>query len=187
VSVNIGGGFSPAVGRISRRLDNGWNITGGVAYNVPRSPFSIGAQFLYNGLGVNRTTLDLVGAPNGDANVWAITAEPRLRIPTGSSSFHPYVVGGVGYYRRAVHFTQPAILPVTVFDPFFGIAFPTLIGTNQVIREVVRSGIGGNLGGGFSIGLGRYGASIFTEARYHYASTGAVPTRLIPVTFGIRF
>ncbi len=184
VSFNVGGGFTPTVGALSQRLDNGWNMGGGVAYNV-RPSFSLGAQFMYNALGVSRTLLNAAGAPNGDANVWSITAQPRLQLPF--SKLKPYVVGGVGYYRRTVHFTQPAVQQVAFFDPFLGILFPGVVGTNQVLGTITRSGIGGNLGGGFAFGVGRGGAQIFTEARYHYANTGRTPTGMIPVTIGLRF
>ncbi len=185
VSFDIGAGFTPAVGAISRHLDNGWNITGGVAYNF-HSPFSLGARFMYNGLGVNRDTLIAAGTPDGDAHVWSITAEPRLRIPIGTR-INPYIVGGVGYYRRTVNFTQPALQQTFFLDPFFGFVFPGVVGVNQVLATVTRDGIGGNLGGGFTIDLGRGNAKLYTEARYHYADTGSVPTRMVPVTFGIRF
>jgi len=183
-SFDIGGGFTPAVGALSTRLDNGWNITGGVAYNF-HSPFSIGARVMYNGFGVNRNTLTLAGAPDGDAHVFSVTAEPRLRIPIGDK-VNPYIVGGVGYYRRTVNFTQPALQSVLVLDPFFGFVTPGVVGTNQVLASITRDGIGGNLGAGFSFGLGREGIRLYTEARYHYA-TGGVPTRMVPVTIGIRF
>jgi hypothetical protein len=31
------------------------------------------------------------------------------------------------------------------------------------------------------------GVSLFAEARFHYASGGALPTRMIPMTIGVRF
>jgi hypothetical protein len=57
---------------------------------------------------------------------------------------------------------------------------------DQVIGRVTRNGIGGSGGFGFEAGM-RGGTKFFLEARYHYASTGAIPTRMIPVTIGIRF
>ena len=184
VSINVGGGFSPVVGNVSNDLNNGWHITAGAKYNVT-STFSIGPQFLYNGFGVPGSVLRRAGAPNGDAHVWAITADPRLQLPF--SRLRPYLVGGVGYYRRTVNFTQPAVTSVTFFDPFFGYVFPGLVGTNQVLKTITRNGIGGSLGAGFGVKLGHMGTEFFTEARYHYADTGKIPTRMIPVTFGLRF
>jgi opacity protein-like surface antigen len=156
-----------------------------VAYNV-NSVFSIGPQFTYNGLGVTRSALREAGTPGGDSNVWSITAEPRLQLPF-AYKLRPYVVGGVGYYRRTLNFTQPALINVTFFDPFFGYVFPGVVGTNRVLKTDSQSGIGGNAGAGFAIKLGREGTEFFTEARYVYAATGNVPTRMVPVTFGLRF
>jgi opacity protein-like surface antigen len=184
VSINIGGGFSPLVGDVSSHLNNGWHMTGGVAYNV-NSVFSIGPQFTYNGFGVSQSALKEAGTPGGDSHVWSLTAEPRLQLPF-AYKFRPYVVGGVGYYRRTVNFTQPALINVTFFDPFFGYVFPGVVGTNQVLKTDSQSGVGGNAGAGFSIKLGQ-GTEFFTEARYVYAATGDVPTRMVPLTFGLRF
>lgn len=185
VAINIGGGFSPLSGDMSSHLNNGWHMTGGVAYNVTGA-FSIGPQFTYNGFGVNRVALKEAGTPSGDANVWSITAEPRLQLPF-EFKLRPYVVGGVGYYRRNLNFTQPALVPVTFIDPFFGYIFPGVVGVNQVLKHDSQSGIGGNVGAGFSVKLGHMGTEFFTEARYVYAATGRVPTRMIPLTFGLRF
>jgi len=56
--------------------------------------------------------------PDGDAHVWSITVNPKLRL-NPSGKVDPYIVGGVGYYRRTVHFTKPALVDVFIFDPFF--------------------------------------------------------------------
>ncbi len=178
----VGGGYTPPVGRTANRLNNGWNIGGGVGVNLGRF-FSIGPHFMYNSFGVNSALLGAVGAPNGNGRVYAVTADPRIQFGT---RFSPYIVGGVGWYRRTIEFTQPSLFPVTVFDPFFGIFYPAVTTGNQVLGSVVRDGIGGSLGGGLQFGVS-HGAKIFAEARYHYANTGHVPTRMVPLTFGIRF
>lgn len=185
VAINVGGGFSPLTGDMSSHLNNGWHITGGVAYNV-NGAFSIGPQFTYNGFGVSRLALREAGTPSGDSSVWSITADPRLQLPF-AAKLRPYLVGGVGYYRRTVNFTRPTLVNVTFFDPFFGYVFPGVVGTNQVLKTSSQSGIGGSGGAGFTIKLGHMGTEFFTEARYVYAATGRVPTRMIPVTFGLRF
>jgi opacity protein-like surface antigen len=158
-------------------------MTGGVGYNI--KSLTLGAQFTYNGFGVSQSVLKSAGAPNGDSHVWSITAEPRLQLPF-ARKFRPYVVGGVGYYRRTVNFTRPALQRVFVLDPFLGFVFPGVIGTNQVLASVTRNGPGGSLGAGWSMKVGG-DTEFFTEARYHYAATGSIPTRMVPLTFGIRF
>jgi hypothetical protein len=186
VTINVGGGFSPLVGDVGNYLNNGWHVTGGVGYNMHNGVFSIGPQFTYDAFGVSPLALKRAGTPGGDSHLWSITAEPRLQLPF-AYKFRPYIVGGVGYYRRAVNFTQPALTTVTFFDPFFGYVYPGVVGVNQVLKRETHSGIGGNLGAGFAVKLGHAGTEFFTEARYVYAATGNVPTRVVPVTFGFRF
>jgi hypothetical protein len=84
-----------------------------------------------------------------------------------------------------VEFTQPTVAAAVIFDPFFGF-FPVLLPADLVIGKVVRDGLGGNAGLGFQFPVAR-GVKIFTEARFHYAAGGALPTRMVPFTIGIRF
>ena len=51
-TANLGAGFTPLVGALDQRLDNGWNISFGGGYNF-NDHFSLGAQVMYNGLGVS--------------------------------------------------------------------------------------------------------------------------------------
>ncbi len=118
--------------------------------------------------------------------VWSITVNPKLRL-NPSGKVDPYIVGGVGYYRR--QFTLPS-RPWWMCSSsihFFGVFFNTLVPANQVIGEITNSGAGGSLGAGFDMGIGNTGLKFFSEARYHYADTGRIPTRMVPVTFGIRW
>ena len=183
-TANVGGGYTPFVGDVSRSLDNGWHVTFGAGYNF-NPHFSFGGQVMYNGVGVNRRVLAEAAVPDGNAHVWAFTAEPRINFSPGHA-FDPYIVGGVGYYRRVVQFTQPTVTSVLIFDPFFGV-FPVQVNANQVLGTFVRDGIGCSAGLGFNIGLGQTNAKIFAEGRYHYADTGPVPLRMVPVTIGIRW
>lgn len=183
-SANVGAGFTPLIGALDKRLDNGWHITFGGGYRVT-SHLTLGGQVMYNGLGVSRGVLNEFGVPDGNAHIWAFTAEPKLSLAPGHH-FSPYLVGGVGYYRRVVQFTQPTVAAITVFDPFFFGFFPVLVPADQVLGTITRDGIGGNGGFGFEVGM-PHGVKFYTEARFHYASTGAIPTRMIPFTIGVRF
>jgi hypothetical protein len=83
--------------------------------------------------------------------------------------------------------TRPALVPVLIFDPFFGGFFNTLVSANEVLGRIIADGVGGSLGDGFDIKLGDSGLKFFSEARYHYANTGRIVTRMVPVTFGVRW
>jgi hypothetical protein len=184
LTADIGAGYTPLVGAIGDRLDNGWHITFGAGYNFT-DKFSILGRFMYNGFGVNRNVLIAADVPGADAHLIAVTAEPRIKFASSSHRVVPYFVGGVGYYRRTVNFTQPTLAAVTIFDPFFGFT-NILVPANQIIGSIVRDGIGGNAGLGFEFRLGN-SAKIFTEARFHYADNGGVTTRMVPWTVGVRF
>jgi hypothetical protein len=177
-TANVGAGFSPLVGALDKRLDNGWHISFGGGYRV-NARLSVGGQVLYNGFGVSSGVLKELSVPDGNSHLWAFTVEPRFCFAP-RRKVNPYLVGGVGYYRRVVQFT------VTVFDPFFGFV-PVVIPANQVLGTIVRDGIGGSVGFGFSVPIKQTGAKFFTEARFHNADGGEIPTRMIPVTIGVRF
>ncbi|HEV7551619.1 MAG TPA: outer membrane beta-barrel protein [Candidatus Angelobacter sp.] len=183
----VHGGFGATLltGDISTRLDNGWHGTIGAGYNFS-SFYSTTVDYTYHGLGVGDSVLAEAQVPGGNARLWSITVNPRLRLhPKGKVD--PYVVGGVGYYRRTVEFTEPTLVPVFFFDPFFGIFFNTLVPANKVIGRIRQGGVGGSLGGGFDWRLPGDKLKFYTEARYHFADTGRIPTRMVPITFGIRW
>ena len=50
-TVNAGVGFSPLVGALDKRLDNGWHASFGGGYYF-NSRFSVGGQVMYDGFGV---------------------------------------------------------------------------------------------------------------------------------------
>ena len=179
---NVGGGYSPLLGQLHTRLNNGWHVTAGAGFRA-NSHFEVTGQFTYNGFGVQSLVLDEAEVPSANSHLWSITADPKLRF-RGGHAFDPYLVGAVGYYRRTVNFTAPTLVPVALFDPFFGVIFPVLEPANIQLGSISRSGIGGNAGFGFDFRLGQSKAKLFIEARYEYAATGSVPTRMIPVTLG---
>lgn len=184
-SFNIGAGFSPLLGDIHSRLNNGWHVTGGAAFRFNHY-FSLGGQVMYNGFRVSDRVLSEAAVPDGNSHLWAFTAQPMLQFAP-HHGFDPYLVGGVGYYRRVVQFTRPTVVQIDIFDPFFFGVFPVLIPADQVLGTITDDGIGGNAGVGVSWRIGDSDAHVFLEARYHYADVGSIVTRMIPITIGLRF
>lgn len=184
-TLNAGAGISPLVSDISHRLDNGWHVSVGGGLNITRH-LSATLNYTYNGFGVSQRILSEAEVPGGNSHLWSLTVDPKLRF-SRSRRFDPYLVGGVGYYRRTVQFTRPTIIPALVVDPFFGAIFNTLVPADTVIGSITRDGVGGSGGAGFEVKLPRTTAKFYTEARYHYADTGRIATRMVPVTFGFRW
>jgi opacity protein-like surface antigen len=173
------------VGQVSDRLNNGWNVRAGAGFRLT-SHFEVTGEYMYNGFGVKPIVVAEAGVPSANSHVWLVSADPKIRFG-GARRFDPYIVGGVGYYRRTLNFTAPTTVPVTLFDPFFGVLVPGLLPAEIQLGHISRSGIGGSGGLGFHIRLGDSTAKIFAEARYHYAATGTIPTRMIPATFGFEW
>jgi len=185
LTMNAGGGISPLVSDISHRLDNGWHVTVGGGLNITRH-LSATLNYTYNGFGVSQRVLTEAKVPDGNSHLWSLTVDPKLRF-SRSHRFDPYLVGGVGYYRRTVQFTRPTIISALVIDPFFGAIFNTLVPADTVIGSITRDGVGGSGGAGFEVKLPRATVKFYTEARYHYADTGRIATRMVPITFGFRW
>jgi hypothetical protein len=185
ISLNVGGGFTPVTGVLGNSLDNGYNIFFGAGYSF-NPHFETNFEVGYNGFGLTSGLINASGAPGGNAHLWSFTVDPKLRLGGERHRIDPYVVGGVGYYRRTVNFTQPVLVPVTGFDPFYGFVTGVTTGS-ETIGTRTDDGIGGSAGVGFDFKPMRYGVGLFLEARYHYADTGRVPTRIVPITLGIRW
>jgi hypothetical protein len=79
LTLNAGAGFSPLVGQISDRLNNGWNITVGGGYRFTRH-FETNLQFTYNGFGVRQVVLTEAAVPGANSHMWSITVDPKLRL-----------------------------------------------------------------------------------------------------------
>jgi hypothetical protein len=137
-------------------------------------------------LGVPQSVLTSLAVPQGDAWVHSVTFGPEIRFLT-ERMVSPYFIGGAGWYRRTVEFTQPTIAPAVAFDPFFGFFFPTLIPANIVLGSITRDGFGGNAGFGFNFRLHGGRTRLYAEARYHYASHARSDTQMIPFTVGLRW
>ncbi|HYH01347.1 MAG TPA: outer membrane beta-barrel protein [Terriglobales bacterium] len=184
-TINLGGGVTPVVGETKNRLNTGWNAKGGFGVNIT-DRFGVVFEGQYNGFGVNDAVLEQLNVPDGSAWMWSLTANPVIRLNPGGR-FNPYVIAGVGFYRRTVEFTRPTLAETIVFDPWWGYFGPALVPADEVLGSISSNAIGGNAGLGFDIPIGESGTRFFTEARYHYADTERRSTSIIPVTFGIKF
>ncbi len=183
---DLGGGFTEPVRHTDNRLDTGFNFTVGAGLNFTPH-FGFIGEFGYNQLGVSSSVLQNEGVPNGTGRIYSLTLNPIVHFnPRGR--FDTYIVGGGGYYRRTVEFTQPTLVTVTAFDPFFGVFFPAAIPAETVLGSFAQNKGGLNAGAGVSVRVrGDSNAKFFAEARYHYMFTTPVATTLLPVTFGFRW
>jgi hypothetical protein len=181
---NVGGGPTAAIGTMHNRLNTGWNFNAGGGLNVS-NPFAIVAEFGYNSFGISDQALAAINVPGGSARIYSVTINPMLRFGY-DQRIGGYVIGGGGWYRRTVEFTQPTTALVPFFDPWFGYFGQAAIPANQVIGSRTQDVGGANIGAGFTVGVAQ-GAKFYTEVRYHWMNAGAHNTTVLPVTFGLRW
>lgn len=182
VTLSVGAGFTTSTGAIASDIDQGGNLELNGGYFFSRR-FGITGNFMFSNLGVTRATLADLNEPDGKAHVYALTADPTIRLPLGKR-FTVYALAGGGYVRRNVEFTMPIngtvvhknshVVPVT---------------TSMVMSSIVENSPGFDVGGGLNMPSLWSGAKFFVEARYFkgFTSDNTSATAVVPITFGIRW
>lgn len=191
----VGGGFNAPK---SKAITYGGNFTiGAGAYFNPHLAGLIEYQFISDKL--PGYLIAQAGADGGHAHIWSFTLAPVVDFfPKSTNDL--YLTGGGGFYRKVTSFTNPTTS--LYCDYFYGCGY---VQSNQVVGHFSSNQGGWNIGGGYIHRMGGiYGTSkmkFFVEARYLDVLTPAVTTqpnglgtttvaadtKLIPVTFGIRW
>lgn len=180
---NVGAGFTTPTGGSGRRLNTGWNFGAGAGLNF--NPH-IGAlvQFNDSQFDINGTTLNNLGFPGGDVNLWSLTLDPIVHTnPRGPVDL--YFIGGGGLYHWRQEFTEPTVAIFTGFDPFFGF-YQAAVPAKNVLTSYSVNKPGVNGGMGLSFGT-RWNVKFYAEARYHRIFFGDRHADMVPVTFGVRW
>jgi len=116
---------------------------------------------------VGNAVLPSDGIGNVSGNVNLVGAAANLVLPLGQSMVRPYVIGGVGVYRRRVAQDIGGAI-----DEF------------RSLRDT-QTDVGYN--GGVGISIGGLGPSLFLEARYVSVATSPDRTKFVPVVIGFTF
>jgi hypothetical protein len=193
-----GGGLTVPTGSGRQFMDTGWNVKVGGGYRF-NNRFSAMVDYDYVSMGVPSAILDQVNPQGGGAtHLWSLTVNPIYNYKT-SGRWGGYLVGGGGFYRKVVNFTQPFNDYCAYYDPYYGCIPGTV---NQTVAHFSNNAGGLNFGTGFTYRLSESGrARLFVEGKYVWvdnqassnntASTGYTPandrTQYVPITFGVRF
>lgn len=189
-----GGGFNAPTGDSSPYITWGGNFSIGAGPRFsPHLAALVEYQFVDDKL--PGALIAETGANGGDAHIWSLTLDPVIDVaPKRKNDL--YITGGGGFYRKVTNFTDPSN-----YCDFF-----ECYTQNVVVGHFSSNQGGWNVGGGFIHRLGgTYGdskAQLFAEARYLDVMTPAVvhlepnglsatsvgaDTKLVPVTFGVRW
>jgi len=196
-ALEFGGGFSGPLGSSSNYITWGGNFTVGGGYNFNKH-LALLAEYQFIDDKLPGAIIAETGADGGDAHIWSLTLAPVVDLfPKAKNDV--YITGGGGFYRKLTSFTDPELQLYCDYYCEEGYA-------NTVVGHFSSNQGGWNVGGGYERRTGgMYNDSrmkLFAEVRYLYVDTpaemGVSPsglpavgiaagTKLIPVTFGVRW
>jgi hypothetical protein len=197
LAFEAGGGFSGPTSDSSNYITWGGNFTVGAGYRL--SPYlSLLTEYQFIDDKLPGKLIAETGANGGHAHIWSFTMAPVIDLMPKSRN-DLYVTGGGGFYRKVTSFTDPE--PAEYCDYYdCGIVYEA-----TVVGHFSSNQGGWNVGGGFTHRIGgTYNDSrmkLFAEVRYLNVDTPAVNsspnglgtttvaagTKIIPVTFGVRW
>lgn len=200
LAFETGGGFNAPTSGSTPYITWGGNFTAGVGYRfTPRLSLMAEYQIIDDKLpgGLIAETR----ANGGNAHIWSFTLDPVLDLFPGRTNDF-YVTGGGGFYRKMTNFTDPAL--VDYCDYYYYYCGPGV--ANVVVGHFSSNQGGWNIGAGYTHKIaGTYDngrMKLYAEARYldvlNPAVIGITPnglgtttvgadTKLVPVTFGVRW
>jgi hypothetical protein len=186
---NVGGGFGVPLASTSNFVNTGGNFVVGGGHKFSEM-IMVNGEFMWQGLPLKADNLLQIGALGGGSNLYSFTGNLMLKTPR-ANKFGGYAIGGGGWYRRTDTLSRQAVVPGTVCLPAWDWWVPAcltgLVPADQVLASRTDNVFGANVGGGFTYKVTEAGMKVYVEARFHYAPTKNVYTRVIPVTFGVRW
>jgi hypothetical protein len=171
----IGGGFARALGSDSTDLQNyGGVFEAGGGFAINRR-FAFNLNFMFYASGVPTSVLQQQqGSPqNGSARFYSTFLEPTYIIYP-SRKFNFYGLGGFGWLRRSVKFSNPGN---SLVHPG-GVALP---GGGSSDAGAFDGG------GGVNVRVNHAGLRAYVEARYVHGLARLFDTSLVPITAGFRW
>lgn len=198
LALEFGGGFDPPLSSSSPYINTGFNVNAGGGFHMGHG-VSVLIEYQFIRAGLPDAIVKQAGSDGGNVHLWSLGLEPVVDLmPHHNTSV--YVTGGGGFYRKVTNFT---VQTLTTYCYYFycGPGY-----TTQTAGHFSSNQGGWNIGGGVSHRFaGMYGdgkMAFFAEARYLDVNTPAVinqspnglgnttigaGTKLIPITFGLRF
>jgi len=193
LAIEAGGGFNAPTADSSSDITWGGNLTIGAGLHVaPHVSLLAEYQFIDDKL--PGRIISETGANGGNAHIWSLTLAPVIDLfPHRRNDL--YITGGGGFYRKVTSFTDPEAVE---YCNYYYCGITTV---NQVVGHFSSNQGGWNAGIGATHRLGDGKTKLFAEVRYLDIDTPEVTsqpnglgtttiaanTRLIPVTFGVRW
>ena len=192
LAFEAGGGFTAPTEDSAPYITWGGNITLGAGYRF-NSMFTLMTEYQFIDDKLPGRLIAEAGATGGHDHIWSLTLDPVIDL-TPKGSIDVYVTGGGGFYRKVTSFTDPQQVQFCNY-------YYCGIGVQNVVVGHFSSNQGGwNIGAGIAHRMGN-NMKLFAEARYLDVKSPAITTepnglgtttvgegtKIIPVTFGVRW
>ncbi|HEY3703548.1 MAG TPA: hypothetical protein VGL22_00705 [Terracidiphilus sp.] len=200
LAMEFGGGFNLPSSETSPYINTGYQVNAGGGLHLNQM-LSLLAEYQFIDDGLPSSIASQAGVDGGNVHLWSLTLNPVVNLlPHHNTSV--YVTGGGGFYRKVTNFQ--VLYPQQFCDYYYGYCgvdyVPSTVGhfsSNQAGWSV-GGGVSHRFGGAYGDGK----MALFAEARYldvlspailNQSANGLNPstigegTKLIPVTFGVRF
>jgi len=186
-TAQLGAGISNPVGRTSDFVRSSGSFTAGLGYRLSRGQ-TVLLEYYATPLPFHSAALAQLSFLHPSSNLYSLAANYKREFFT-SSAIHPYVVGGGGWYRRKSTITRPSITAIACSTWLLWYHDVCEMGTvplDKIVAGSTSDALGFNAGAGLSGRIRKVGLlSWYLEIRYHHAPHQDVPTRILPVTFGL--
>ena len=197
LAFEAGGGFNAPTSDSSPYITWGGNFTVGAGLNFSKR-FSTLLEYQFIDDKLPGKIIAETGATGGNSHIWSFTVDPVFYLFPKSHN-DVYLTGGGGFYRKVTNFTDPQPAQYCTYY-YCGIGYQ-----NVTVGHLSSNQGGWNVGAGYAHRMGgMYGDSrmqLFAEVRYldimtpEYNSSPnglgntfiGSDTKLIPITFGVRF
>lgn len=197
MTYEFGGGTNAPSSDSSPYITWGGNITVGGGYRINKM-LSMMLEYQFIDDKLPGKIIAEAGASGGHVHIWSLSVDPVVDL-TPKSKLDVYAVGGGGFYRSVTSFTDPQQAQYCTYF-YCGVVTQNVVVGHYSSNQGGWS-IGGGIGHRFAGWNGDGKLKVFAEARYLDVLTPAVTTqanglgttavgadtKIIPITFGVRF
>jgi hypothetical protein len=196
-ALEFGGGFTAPTSDSTPYISWGGNFLVGGGYNFTQR-IALLAEYQFIDDKLPGAMVAETYSNGGNAHIWSLTLDPKINLfPRSANDI--YITGGGGFYRKVTNFTD---LNTVEYCDYYYCETGT---ASQVVGHFSSNQGGWNIGLGYQRHLGGMyhegRMKLFAEARYlnvltpEYNSSpnglgttfAAAGTKIIPVTFGVRW
>lgn len=187
---NAGGGFGAGLGDAGKFTNTSFHGVAGGGLNFSRR-FGIKGEYMYYNLALKDSVIQQQFLlPGAHGNLQSATVNGVINLLSqGRWGF--YGIAGAGWYQRAVEERSQVLQLGTVCQPIWILWWGITCVNNQISTEQTLSShtvgaAGYNFGGGVTYRFS-HRAKLYVEGRYHRANTSRSPTKVFPITVGLRW